>query len=421
MVIWSRIREDFPVLRRRIGGKQIVYFDSACMALKPKQVADAINYYYTELGACGGAGRSNHALGHEVSAMEEEARHKVARFFNANLPDEIIFTKNTTEALNLIAHTLGFKKGDNIVSTTLEHHSGVLPFWKQQRSGAELRLAKADPEGNLAIEEFEKVIDDNTKLVSVVHASNVTGTTSPLKEIVEIAHDHGALVVSDEAQYAAHHPLDVQEFDVDFMATSVHKMMGPSGQGILWGKLEHLSKMEPFMVGGDTITDVRYNDGMVYPEFLPPPHRFEAGLQDYAGRIGTGAAIDYLSSIGMKEIERREKQLIRKLLKPMIEFEERGDIKIIGPKDPNKRGALVSFIPKNISVRDAVLYLDDEVDKFRFMLRAGSHCVNPFHYSIGLNPAKGEGSLRASLYIYNEMWEIEKFVEELDSLLRMAK
>lgn len=408
-------------MNRIIGGKHTIYFDSACMALKPRQVAEAINYYYTSLGACGGAGRSNHSLGREVSDLIDDSRVKVADFLNANQVEEVLFTRNTTEAVNIVANGVQMGKGDNVVSTTLEHHSGILPFWRQkEKRGVDLRLVRADREGLLPIEEFEKQIDDNTKVVSVVHSSNVTGTIAPLKEIVKIAHDHGALVFSDEAQYTPHHKFDVRKFGVDFAATSVHKMLGPTGQGILWGRYDLLAEMDPFLVGGDTIMDVVYDGKEITPEFLPPPHRFEAGLQDYAGMIGTGAAIDYLNHIGMDNIEAREKQLTRRLMRIVNQFEGK-DIDIIGPKDHRKRAALVSFHIKNVAVRDAVVYFDDMIPNYRLMVRAGAHCVNPFHYSIGLDPSKGEGTIRVSLYLYNEMWELGVLKDQLTRFLEAAR
>lgn len=421
MSIWSRIRRDFPILNELHEGKILIYFDSACMALKPVQVLEAIEYYYRYLGACGGAGRSTHSLGEETTYLTEAARQKVASFINAKSPNEIVWTRNTTEALNLIASTISVEKGQNFVTTTLEHHSGMLPFYKRARQeGIELRLVEAQEDGQFNLADFEAKIDDNTRIVSLVHASNLTGTIAPLKEIVEIAHDHGALVVSDEAQYVPHRKLDVQALDVDFAAISMHKALGPTGVGILYGKYDLLEELDMFLVGGDVIEDVIYKDNQIIPKYLPPPHKFEAGLQNYAGMMGAGAAVDYLKNIGMDKIHEREQYLGKKLLEGMLEFDQ---FDILGPKDPKLRSALVAFYPKSdaITHNDIAIYMNEMLPSHKIMMRAGGHCVHPFQYQIGLDPSKGKGTVRASLYIYNTPNEIEVFLGALEDFARVME
>jgi cysteine desulfurase/selenocysteine lyase len=411
MVNWNKIRDDFPVTKRKIDGKSIVYLDSACMALKPKQVIDACCYYYNNLGACGG--RSIHSLARETTELRDAAREKITKHINAASTNEIIWVRNTTEAMNLVANAVHFEKGQEIVTTNLEHHSGVLPFHKvMKRKGLKLKIIDASEEGLFDIADFEETITDKTKLVSIVHTSNVSGTTAPLEDIIKIAHDHGAYVVSDDAQYFPHHRMDVKKSNVDFSTVSMHKALGPTGVGFLYGKEHLLKEMDSFLVGGDTIKDVQYIDGEIKPIYLEPPHKFEAGLQNYAGEIGAGAAVDYLNNIGMENIENREKMLTQKLYDAISSIP---GIEIVGPKNASQRASLVSFKLKNIeTANDIANYLDDGVDNYRIMIRAGAHCTNPYHYSLGIKPS--EGTARASIYVYNNEEEIKILKEALETL-----
>ena len=415
MVDWKQIREDFPTLQRKIEGKSIIYLDSACMALKPKQVIDALCYYYRNLSACGG--RSIHSLARETTELRDEAREKIARHVNANSTNEIIWVRNTTEALNIVANSLHFEKGQEIISTNLEHHSGVLPFHKVvNKKGLKLKIVEANNEGIFNIEDFENAINKNTRLISIVHTSNVTGTTAPLEEIIKIAHDHDALVVADDAQYFPHKKMNHKETSVDFSAVSMHKALGPTGVGFLYGKEHLLKEMDSFLVGGDTIKDVRYENNKIIPEYLEPPHKFEAGLQNYAGEIGAGAAVDYLNNLGFDNIAAREKLLTEKLHKAL---ESISNVKIIGPKDHNQRSGLVSFQLKNIDTAgDIANFLDTEIAGYKLMVRAGAHCTNPFHYSINILPR--EGTARASIYLYNSEEEIQILKESLESLDKLV-
>ncbi|MFW9955401.1 MAG: aminotransferase class V-fold PLP-dependent enzyme, partial [Candidatus Thorarchaeota archaeon] len=357
MTNWGRVREDFPVLKRIINGKPLVYLDSACMALKPKSVIEAMNQYYEQFPACGG--RSIHRLGEEASNAYSAARGKFARFINAADQDEVIWTRNATESLNIVGRCVKLARGSKIITTSLEHHSGSLPFVERgKRDGHPVQVVKAKTDGTFDLEDWKEAIDSNTSLISVVHSSNVTGTVAPLKEIVEIAHDRGALVMSDDAQYTPHHPLDVQAFDVDFSAISAHKMCGPTGMGVLYGKLEHLESMDMFMHGGDTVSDVRFVDGKIIPDYLPPPEKFEAGLQNYAGAIGAGAAAEYLQRLGMHEIEKHERELLSIALKALLDMDH---VSIIGTDDINIKTGLVTFNVDTVdSAHDIATFLNDE-------------------------------------------------------------
>ena len=409
MVDWAKIRNDFPALERKINGRPVVYLDSACMAMKPRQVIDAMNEYYEKYPACGG--RSIHTFGKEASEAYSAARGKFAKFLNAAQEEECIWTRNATESINIVASSVKLPRDSKLITTSLEHHSGSLPFVERaKRDGLKIEIVKAKNDGTFDIEDWKQAIDNNTSLISVVHTSNVTGTVAPMKEIVEIAHDRGALVMSDDAQFAPHHPLDVQDLDVDFSAISVHKMCGPTGMGVLYGKLEHLESMNMALYGGDTVSDVRFKDGKIIPEYLPPPEKFEAGLQNYAGAIGAAAATEYLQSIGMKEIERHERSLLDVALKKMLDMEH---VHILGTDDISIKTGLVTFSVDTVpSAHDVATFLNDE---FNVMVRSGWHCVGPFHYQMGIDPKKG--TARASFYLYNNMDDAKAFLDGLEALI----
>jgi cysteine desulfurase/selenocysteine lyase len=412
MVDWKKIRNDFQALERKINGRPVVYLDSACMALKPRQVIDAMNEYYEQYPACGG--RSIHKFGEEASNAYTASRGKFASFINAAHQEECIWTRNATESLNMVASSVRLPKGSKIITTSLEHHSGSLPFVERaRRDGLEIEIVKVQPDGTFDIEDWKKAIDNKTSLISVVHSSNVTGTVAPMKEIVELAHDRGALVMSDDAQYAPHHPLDVQAFDVDFSAISVHKMCGPTGMGVLYGKLEHLESMNMCLYGGDTVRDVRFENNKILPDYLPPPEKFEAGLQNYAGAIGAGAAAEYLQSIGMREIEKYERSLLGMALKQLLDMEY---VHILGTDDISIKTGLVTFTVETVpSAHDIATFLNDE---FNVMVRSGWHCVGPFHYQMGIDPKKG--TTRASFYLYNNQSDVETFLEGLSTLIEAS-
>jgi cysteine desulfurase / selenocysteine lyase len=397
----KRIREDFPVLGTKSGGKQLVYLDSACTSLKPKQVIDAVSGYYSEYSAC--AGRSTHRLSVRATETFEQAREKVAKFVHARKPSEIIWTKNSTEAMNLVSHGFRFEKGDRVLTTNLEHSSGLLPWHELASEGTiGIDFVLCSKEGEFDLADFSERISKRTKLVSIIHTSNVIGTTSPIKEIAKIAHDNGAMVLVDAAQSVPHFPIDVRSMDADFLAFSGHKMCGPTGSGCLYGKEHTLKELRPFIIGGGTIIDADLNSHKL--ENIP--QRLEGGIQDYAGAIGLGAAVDYLSRIGMNNIAAHERELSKILARSLMEIP---NLELIGPKDLGKRGSLASFSIKGMEPHDIAAFMDD----YNIAIRSGMHCAYPFHKYIG----RPRGSARASLYLYNTEDEVKRFTERLGEVV----
>jgi cysteine desulfurase/selenocysteine lyase len=356
----------------------------------------------------------------------------MARFLNANDSREIVWTRNTTESINLVANGLRFEKGQNVVTTCLEHHSGLLPFWRLQKNGIELRIVDADKDGRLDPARFAEMIDRKTRLVSVVLSSNVTGTVAPMVDIIKMAHESEALVLGDGAQYVPHHTTDVRNLDIDFLAFSIHKMCGPSGMGVLFGRYDLLDEeMEPFMIGGETTRDVTYKNGLIEPIFDSPPRKFEAGLQNYSGIIGTGAAVDYLNSIGMDNIERRDSELRDHLINRLSEIM---GVEFVGPSvsDPYPREALATFRLKTggcyVHWADMAIYMLEMVPEFKIMFRTGGHCAHPFHYSVGIAPVPdpsrpdlSAGTSRVSLYFYNTEEEIDVFANSMCEFIKRRK
>ncbi|OGI12699.1 hypothetical protein A3K64_03955 [Candidatus Micrarchaeota archaeon RBG_16_36_9] len=398
----EKIREDFPILQRNVNGKPFIYFDSACTSLKPKRVIDAIVSYYTEYTGC--AGRSVHKFATKTEEGFEGAREKIAKFINAKKPEEIVWTRNTTEAINLVAHSFRFNKGDRILTTNLEHTSGLMPWQLKARNGEiDLDFVLCDKEGMFDIEEFKKKIDKKTRMVSIIHASNVTGTRAPLEEITKIAHDNSSLVLVDGAQSVPHYSIDVRKMDIDFLAFSGHKMCGPTGIGCLYGKYDLLKDFEPFIAGGETVKDIDLKNCVL--EDIP--HRLEGGIQHYAGAIGLGAAVDYLSSIGMKNIESHEKEMTKQLIEGLLTIP---GLDLIGPKDYNKKGDLASFNIKGMEPHDIAIMLDEQ----NIFVRSGMHCAYPIHKF--LHDMKG--SARASLYLYNTKEEVRTFIEKLTNIAK---
>jgi cysteine desulfurase / selenocysteine lyase len=399
----KKIRDDFPILKRKVNGKDFIYFDSACTTLKPQMVIDAIIAYYTEYTGC--AGRSVHKFATRTTEEFEKARAKVAKFINAKKNEEIVWTRNTSEAINIIANGFGFEKGDKVVTTNLEHTSGMLPWLVKQKAGKiDVDFVSCNQEGEFNLEDFKKKIDKKTRLVSVIHASNVTSTKTPLSEIIKIAHDNGSLVLVDGAQSVPHMALDVRKLDIDFLGFSGHKMLGPTGIGCLYGKYDLLKEVSPLVVGGETIKDISPCPGCF--DFLDVPSRFEAGIQHYAGAIGMGAAIDYLSGIGMRNIENHEKELTRELTEGLLSL----NVDLIGPKDYKKRGSLAAFNIKGMEPHDIAIMLDEQ----NIFVRSGMHCAYPIHKFLKCP----RGSVRASLYIYNTKEEVKIFIDKLSSIVK---
>lgn len=403
----EKIRADFPVLQQKLKGKPIVYFDNACMALRPRQVVEAMNEYYFKYPGC--AGRSMHKIGEMVTENYEAARKRMAKFIGAKDDKEIIFTRNTTESLNLVANAFDFKSGDVVVTSDREHNSNLLP-WQllAKRKGIKHEIVFSAQDMTFDLGEFERKVQsvgEKLKLVSIVHTSNLDGYSLPVKEIIDIVHGAGALVMLDGAQSVPHKEIDVRKLDVDFLAFSGHKMMGPSGIGVLYGKYSLLEKLQPFLIGGDTVKDTTYDTHVM----LNPPEKFEAGLQDYAGAMGMAAAADYLDKIGRTNVASHETKLNEIITEGIKDIKGLG---IIGPADPKLRGGIVSFNIKGMFPHDIAIMLDDVAN---IMIRSGAHCVHSW-----FNAHAIRGSARASFYLYNTKEEAELFIEKLKEIAQLA-
>ena len=408
----KKLREDFPALARLRNGRAPVYLDSACMSLKLKQVIPAVREYYELFPACGGRGRSHHWFAGEVKEAAERAREEVASFINAS-PEEIVWTKNATEAINLVARGFKLKRGDIVLTSDREHNSNLVPWLElERRRGIKHGVVPSREDETFDIEKLKEMLSPKVKLVSVVHVSNLDGYALPVEEIIEIAHDYGAKVLLDAAQSVPHRSLDVRKLDADFLAFSVHKMLGPS-LGILYGKEEVLRKLSPFIVGGDTVSDSYYERAV----FLPPPHRFEAGLQDYAAQIGAAAAVEYLRRVGMRRIEEHERELTEYLSKKLSAIEE---VRFVGVRDARLRSGIVSFRLERrgrslVAPSDVAELLDKH---YNIMLRAGDHCMHSWFNARGIGAS---GSVRASLYLYNTREECDLLVEGIERIVEAER
>jgi len=397
----DKIRADFNILNPEKGPVP-VYFDSACMSLKPNQVVEAMNDYYFNYPAC--AGRSSHKLGDKVTKKVKETRQLIVKFINAQNENEIIFTRNTTEGINLLANSLGLRKGDVILISDKEHNSNLVPWLLlRDKIGIVVKIIPSNEDGSFNLNNFSKLIA-GVKLVSVVHTSNLDGATNPAKEIIKIAHQNKALVLLDAAQSIPHKKIDVQYLDVDFLAFSGHKMLGPTGTGVFYGKYKLLEKLEPFMVGGDTILSSTYTDY----KFLPVPEKFEAGLQDYAGIIGLGEAIRYLSKFDFKDIALHELKLNTYITEELRKIPQ---IKIIGPKDAKDRAGIIDFYIEGTDMHKFAIMLDEMAN---IEIRSGQHCVHSYFAS-----RKILNSARISLYLYNTMEEAKTFIINLNKVLKI--
>ena len=401
-----RIREDFPVLKRRIRGRPLIYFDNAATTLKPKQVVAAIAKYYLFYSA--NVHRGFHTLSQEASEEFERAHEVIAKFIGANSWEEVVLTYNSTEALNLIAYTWGLRnvgKDDEIIITVMEHHSNMLPWRNLARLvGAKVKYVDIKDDGTLNYEQLEKLISKRTKVVAVTMMSNVLGTINDVKRIAKLAHEVGAVVVADGAQAVPHMPVNVKNLDIDFLAFSGHKMLGPTGTGILWGRKELLEKLEPFKSGGDTIKDVTL-DGVVWHDL---PWRFEAGTPHIAGMIGLAAAAEYLMRLGMENVRKHEKELVGYALKRLKELGD--EVEVYGPKDPSIRGGVITFNVKGLHHH----IVGKALDMFGIAVRTGMHCAHPLHYRLGL-----KGTVRASFYIYNVKEEIDELIHALSFIITL--
>ena len=385
------IRRDFPTVRSGQG----IYLDSACQSLRPDSVIRAITDYYENYPACGG--RSVHSMATKVSMAMDDARETLASFFGTDDPDCYIFTKNCTEGLNTAAYGLGLGRGDVVVTTDTEHNSNHVPWlFLQENMGVRRRIVRSDAEGRFDLEAFHKAMSRDVKVVSVQHASNVTGCSVPVKAVTEIAHDFGATVVIDGAQAAPHMPVDLKRIDADVYCMSIHKMLGPSGMGVMYGKREVLERMRPLALGGGTVGLATYES----VNLAPIPDKFEAGLHDYAGIVGTKAALDYLSGVGMEEVMRWDQTLMERILSNL---EDVRNLHVVGPRDAPSRGGVFSFNIDGLGAHDIAMMLDSMAG---VMIRSGMHCAHPFYVSRGI-----DGSARASTYIYNTPEEIDVFTD----------
>lgn len=406
MIDVEKIRSDFPIFEREIKGKKLVYLDSTATSQRPRQVTEAVKKFEETKNA--NVARSIHTLAEEATAEYEGAREKVAKFINAGEEKEIIFTRNTTESLNLIMRGWGekfLKEGDKVVTTIMEHHSNFVP-WQQlaKKSKADFEVIDIDEEGKLKEDELEKI--KGAKLFAFSATSNVLGTVNDVKKLCKIARNEGAVSVVDGAQSVPGMPTDVQDLGCDFLAFSGHKMLAPFGIGVLYGRKEILEEMDPFLYGSEMIKKV--DKGMVVWNSLP--FKFEAGTPPVDEAVGLGAAIDYLSGIGMDNIRKHEEELAEKLLKTVGEMEH---VKFYGPKSAGERTGLLAFEVKGIHPHDIAALLDEE----GIAIRTGHHCAMPLHLRIGM-PG---GTNRAGGYIYNTVEEIDYFAEKLGGIIKMLK
>ncbi|MGR5906966.1 cysteine desulfurase SufS [Bacillus paranthracis] len=390
------IRKQFPILDQKVNGKQLVYFDSAATSQKPIQVIETLERYYKEYNS--NVHRGVHTLGTKATDAYEGAREKVRKFINAKSMEEIIFTRGTTTALNTVAASYGLenvKEGDEIVISYMEHHSNIIP-WQQvaKKTGATLKYLPLQPDGTISIEDARQTITPNTKIVSIMYVSNVLGTINPVKEIGAIAHENGAIMVVDGAQSTPHMKVDVQDLNCDFYALSAHKMCGPTGIGVLYGKKELLNNMEPIEFGGEMIDFVDLQES-TWKEL---PWKFEAGTPIIGNAIGLGAAIDFLEEIGLDNIEKHEHELAQYALERLSEVD---GVTIYGPKH---RAGLVTFNIEDVHPHDVATVLDVE----GIAVRAGHHCAQPL-----MKWLKASSTARASFYLYNTKEEIDTFVESL--------
>lgn len=399
----NRIRKDFPILKKTVHGKNLVYLDNAATTQKPTYVIDKVNKYYTTMNA--NIHRGVHALSQEATEAFEGARIQIKQFINALGKNQVIFTRGTTEAINLVASSYGrthIKEGDEIIISHMEHHSNIVP-WQLlcKEKNANLRVIPVNDEGELIYEEFEKMVNERTKFISIVYVSNSLGTINPIKEIIKYAHQFNIPVLVDAAQAVNHLRVDVQDLDCDFLAFSGHKIYGPTGTGVLYGKVELLDAMPPYQGGGDMISKVTFEE-TTYNEL---PHKFEAGTPDIAGAIGLGAAIEYINKIGIENIKEHEQTLLEYSTKQIAEIP---GLRIIGTA--KEKTSVLSFVLENIHPHDIGTFLDFE----GVAIRTGHHCTQPLMQRYGI-PATS----RASFAMYNTKEEVDVLISGLKKIIKV--
>jgi cysteine desulfurase/selenocysteine lyase len=394
------VKKDFPILGQQVNGNRLVYLDSAASSQKPQAVLDAMDRLYETTYA--NIHRGVYTIAEESTRLYEEARSKLVAFIGASSPRQLVFTKNVTEAINLVAYSWGrtnLQAGDAVLLTEMEHHANLVP-WLQLKAerGIELRYLPIDEHGVLILDDLERLVD-GVKLVGVTCVSNVLGTINPVRHITDIAHAAGALVLADGAQYAPHFPVDVEALDVDFFGFTGHKMLGPTGIGCLWAREELLDAMPPFLGGGEMIRDVRL-DGYTPNEL---PWKFEAGTMPIAEAVGLGAAVDYLNGLGLDAVREHEIELTKYALDSLGE-RYGDDLKIFGPPDPHQRSGVLSFSYKDIHPHD----LSQVLDQSGVCIRAGHHCAKPLMRRLGVG-----ATARASLYLYNDEADVDALANAL--------
>ena len=394
----EKIRKDFPILERMVNGKKIAYLDNGATSQKPREVIDAIVRYYSEYNA--NVHRGVHKLSEESTVAYEDARRKIAEFINAR-EEEIIFVKNASEALNLVMYSYGMANvnaGDRVSISIMEHHSNFVP-WQvlARRKRAKLEILDVGKEGELV--GLEKA--SGSKIVSISHASNVLGTINDAEKICRVAHEGGGVAVIDASQSVPHMPIDVKKMDCDFLAFTGHKMLGPTGIGVLYGKKELLEKMEPFLYGGDMIIEVKKESS----KWNALPYKFEAGTPNIEGAIGLGVAVDYLNKVGMEEIRKHEIELLSYAIGKL-----KDEVTIYGPLDARKRTGLITFNVAGVHAHDVATILDEDGVE----IRSGHHCAQPLHDRLGL-----ESSARASFYLYNTKGEVDRLVDGIKKVKRV--
>lgn len=399
----ERIRQDFPILGRQVYGRPLVYLDNGATTQKPRQVVEAMTEEYYNVNA--NVHRGVHFLSQQATELHEAARERVRRFLNARSTSEIIFTRGTTESINLVATTFGdafLNEGDEVIVSEMEHHSNIVS-WQlvQARKGIRLRVIPITDEGELRLDELERLFNEHTRIVSVAHVSNVLGTVNPVKRIVEMAHAHGVPVLIDGAQSTPHFAVDVQDLDCDFFAFSGHKIYGPTGVGVLYGKEAWLDRLPPYMGGGEMIRNVSFER----TTFNDLPFKFEAGTPDYVATTGLAHALDYVSAIGMARIHAHEQELVRYALERMSDIP---GLRLIGT--PKEKDAVISFLVGSIHPLDMGTLLD----RLGVAVRTGHHCAEPLMHRMGI-----ESTVRASFGLYNTKAEVDALVSGIERVSRM--
>lgn len=398
-----QIRKDFPILSREVYGKPLVYLDNSATTQKPRIVVDAIaNEYYSENA---NVHRGVHFLSQQATELHESARAKIAKFLNASSPSEIVFTRGATEGLNLVSSSFGeafLKEGDEVIISAMEHHSNIVP-WQllEMRKGIKIKVIPITEDGELRVDEYEKLFDERTKLVSVTHVSNVLGTVNPVKELATIAHSHNVPILIDGAQSVPHIKVDVRDMDCDFYAFSGHKIYGPTGIGALYGKAEWLEKLPPYQGGGEMIKNVHFG----HTEFEDAPLKFEAGTPDYVGSHSLATAIDYVESLGLDNIAAHEHELLEYATKRL---ESIPGMRIFG-KAKNK-SAVISFVVGNIHPLD----LGTLLDRLGIAIRTGHHCAQPLVESLGV-----QSVARVSFGLYNTLKEVDALFNGIERVMKM--